>query len=70
MVTTFIPHRSLEDDEGRAGPEAGSHALALVAAVTPSQSRRRALIRLVRNQEGREVLLVRGRGRGQGGVAR
>lgn len=56
LVTTFVPSRSLDEDEMREmrdGP-----APSLVAALTPSQSRRKALVRLIRNHQGRDVLLV------------
>lgn len=59
LVTTFVPARSLEDYDGMQGSSSRTEKrpATLAAAMTPGQSRRRALIRLIRRQEGRETLL-------------
>jgi hypothetical protein len=57
LVTTFIPTRSLEDYGEGSSAVNQQHASA-VTAFDAGQSRKRAFLRLIRKQEGRETLLV------------
>jgi hypothetical protein len=56
LVTTFVPARSLEDYDGERA--SSSEKEKRPPNVAPGQSRRRALIRLIGRQEGRETLLA------------
>jgi hypothetical protein len=59
LVTTFVPIRSLEDyTVGEGTSSMGQVSQSVVGAVTPGQSRKRAFLRLMKKQEGRETLLV------------
>ncbi|UZJ54123.1 hypothetical protein CBS101457_003443 [Exobasidium rhododendri] len=60
MVTTFIPYRSPEaEDNGddNVGSSSTNSVASVILAIRPSQSRRNALLRLIKNQEGRESIL-------------